>query len=106
MKRALPLCAVAILAGSAPAAAQVVTLNCSFKSYQAGKFLSDGTKQFTVDYGAKTVDGQPAKFLSDRVVWDEANGSETTTYYKAGGRYHNLIRMPDNSLNERYGTCK
>lgn len=108
MKRALFLCAVAMLAGSTPVAAQTVTLNCSFKAYEAGKFISNGTAQFAVDYSRRTVDGRPAHFLSDRVVWDEvgANGSGTTTYYRKDGRYHNLIRAPDNHLSERYGTCQ
>ena len=108
MQRAVFWCAIAILAGSTPAAAQVVTLKCSFKSYEAGKFLSDGTAQFTVDYGARTVDGRPANFLSDRVVWDDvgANVNSTTTYYRKDGRYHYLNRAPDNVLSERNGTCK
>ncbi len=108
MKRAMFWCAVAMLAGSTPVAAQVVTLNCSFKIYQEGKFLSDGTAQFTLDYGRRTVDGRPASFLSDRVVWDDvgANGNGTTTYYRKDGRYHNLNRAPDNILSERYGMCR
>jgi hypothetical protein len=108
MKRVVFWCAVAILAGSAPAAAQVATLKCSFKTYQAGKFLSDGSEQVAIDYGAKTVNGRPAKVLSDRVVWDEvgANLNSTATYYKADGRYHYLNRASDNVLTERYGACK
>jgi hypothetical protein len=108
MKRAMFWCAVAMLAGSTPVAAQVVTLNCSFKIYQEGKFLSDGTAQFTLDYGRRTVAGRQASFLSDRVVWDDvgANGNGTTTYYRKDGQYHNLNRAPDNSLSERYGKCR
>jgi hypothetical protein len=108
MRRTLFCCALAILAGAAPSAAQVATLKCSFKTYQAGKFLSDGTAQVAIDYASKTVDGKPAKFLSDRVVWDELGSSvnSTATYYKADGRYHYLNRGSDNVLTERYGACK
>jgi hypothetical protein len=110
MKRsAVFCCAVAMLAGSMPAEAQVVTLNCSFKIYQEGKLVSGGTTQFKLDYGHRTVADRPASFLSDRVVWDDfdpggVNG--TTTYYRRDGGYHDLYRTPDKVLFERYGTCR
>jgi hypothetical protein len=110
MKRRAVFCgAVAMLAGSMPVEAQVVTLNCSFKIYQEGKLVSGGTEQFTLDYGRRTVAGRPANFLSDRVVWDDVDpdrGNSTTTYYRKDGGYHNLNRMPDHVLFERYGTCR